>query len=147
LNKHSINQQDDQLPLGMRFVVGYFFVTGLIEIVLPFAKLHHTSYTLNYQLGLVAAIALFQIPAFLAGVGLALRKRWAEYLGGILLAYSTLSFVVEFDQGVLATASSGSTAEKLTLLSIPMSVAWHGLWAFLLFRNRPFRSHTAAARA
>jgi hypothetical protein len=146
LNKHSISLQEDHLPLGMRFVIGYFFVTSLVEISLPLVKLHH-SHTLNYQLGLVAARALFQIPAFLTGVGLALRRQWAQYLGGILLAYSTLSFVVGFDQGVLATASAGALAEKLTLLSIPISVAWHGVWAFLLFRNRPFRSHAIAARA
>jgi hypothetical protein len=132
----------------MKLVISYFFVTSLVEIAWPVIKSHEA--LSPGLLGALTARALFQVPALLTGVGLAFRKHWAEYLGYTLLVFATLTFVVDFDRGVWAAAhkaSASSIAEKVTLLSIPASVLWHGFWAFLLYRNRPFRGPESAARA
>jgi hypothetical protein len=148
LNNNSTSLPYERLPFGMKLVISYFFVTSLVEIAWPVIKSHEA--LSPGLLGALTARALFQVPALLTGVGLAFRKHWAEYLGYTLLVFATLTFVVDFDRGVWAAAhkaSASSIAEKVTLLSIPASVLWHGFWAFLLYRNRPFRGPESAARA
>jgi hypothetical protein len=128
----------------MKFVIGYFFCTSLIEIINP---LLNSANPLNYRLGASLANVLLQSPFLIAAIGLAFRKRWAEYLGFLLLIISTISLAPHIDGAFMTAGRNDSErliAEKLAAFSISISAVWHGVWAFLLYSNRPLASEVAA---
>jgi len=146
LHNHPVDRPLEPLPWGMKAVVAYFFAASLASVAYQ-ALQDHSGLSRSGLLGLLTGHILLQMPRVVTGIGLARQKRWAQYAGGILLAFATPISALEFNRGVLEVIPDSALSQTLTLLSIPVSVVWHGFWGYLIYRYRPTPTAPASARA
>ena len=138
-------------PFGMKLVIGYFFLAGVIELVWPLLYPTQSIHSASYQAGAYIGKSLPAIAYLVAGFGLLRRSRWAKMLAYIALVVATILAANDFAQGLslgFTGDASARPSQMVTVISLALSVAWHMLWGVLLYRNFATidrRTHAAGA--